>query len=236
MRWLVGMERSGHVRDALIALGHEAVSCDLLSSDRPGPHIQGNVFDHLNDGWDGAILFPDCTYLTCSAEWAYNDPDFDRYPGVGYHQKVKPGTLVGAARREAREKAVEDFRRCMEAPIERIAAENPARGALSKRYRRPDQEIQPNWFGEDASKNTGLWLKGLPALRPTFRVPGRMVEWPRGSGKMVERWGNQTDSGQNSLTPSDDRAALRGITYIGIATAMAWQWAGVADAQLEFAA
>lgn len=86
-RILVGMERSGRVRDALIALGHDAVSCDLLPSDRPGPHIIGNVFDHLSDGWDAGIFFPDCTYLTISAEWAYGDGP--------YHQKVKPETLTG---------------------------------------------------------------------------------------------------------------------------------------------
>jgi hypothetical protein len=220
MRWLVGMERSGRVRDALIALGHDAVSCDLLPSDRPGPHIQGDVFDHLGDGWDGAVLFPDCTYLTCSAEWAYGDGP--------YHQKVKPETLVGALRRAARDRAVEDFRRCLDAPIERIAVENP-RGVVSSRIRKPTQEIQPYQFGEDASKATGLWLKGLAPLRPTFRVAGRMVEWPLGSGKMVERWANQTDSGQNRLPPSVDRAAQRGITYIGVAMAMAWQWAGTAE-------
>jgi len=228
MRWLVGMERSGRVRDALIALGHDAVSIDLLPSDRPGPHIRGDVFDHLEDGWDGAVLFPDCTYLTCSAEWAYGDGP--------YHQKVKPETVVGAARRQAREKAIDDFRRCMAAPIPKIAAENPARGALSSKYRGPDQVIQPNWFGDDASKATGIWLKGLPKLRPTFRVAGRLVEWPRGSGKMVERWANQTDSGQNRLSPSDNRAAERGITYLGVALAMAWQWAGIAEEALRAAA
>lgn len=227
-RWLIGMERSGHVRDALIALGHDAVSCDRLPSDRPGPHIQGDVFDHLDDGWDGAIFFPDCTYLTCSAEWAYGDGP--------YHQKVKPDTLVGADRRAAREQAVVDFKRCMGAPIKCIAAENPARGALSTRYRSPDQIVQPNWFGEDASKATGFWLKNLRPLVPTFRIPGRLVEWPQGSGKMVERWANQTDSGQNRLPPSLDRAALRGITYVGIATAMAWQWAGFAQVEMEIAA
>jgi hypothetical protein len=221
---LVGMERSGRVRDALIALGHNAVSCDLKPSDRPGPHIKGNVFDHLDDGWDGAFLFPDCTYLTCSAEWAYGDGP--------YHQQVKSGTLVGAARREARDRAVADFNRLLNCRIPKKVIENP-RGVISTRLCPPTQTIQPNWFGEDASKATCLWIRGgWPILVPTFRVPGRMVEWPRGGGKMVERWANQTDSGQNRLSPSEDRAAQRGTTYIGVATALAWQMCGLAEERL----
>lgn len=128
-----------------------------------------------------------------------------------------------------------DFQTILRAPIAKIAAENPV-GVASSRIRKPDQIIQPNWFGEDASKGTCLWLKGLKPLRPTFRVPGRMVEWPNSSGKMVERWANQTDSGQNRLSPGDDRAALRGITYIGVAVAMAWQWFGAVEQQMELAA
>jgi hypothetical protein len=81
-------------------------------------------------------------------------------------------------------------------------------------------------FGDDASKKTCLWLKNLPLLvvDPALRFPGRMVEWPVGSGKMVERWSNQTDSGQNKLPPSDKRAELRAVTYHGIAKAFAENW------------
>jgi hypothetical protein len=101
--------------------------------------------------------------------------------------------------------------------------ENPV-SIISTKIREPSQTIQPHDFGEDASKRTCLWLNRLPLLRGTVRVPGRMVEWPRGSGKMVERWSNQTDSGQNKLPPSRDRWKVRSKTYAGIARAMADQW------------
>jgi hypothetical protein len=237
-RFLAGMEFSGVVRRAMRAIGIEAWSCDLLPALDSSPfHIQGNVFDHLDDGWDGAIFHLECTYLTNSAEWAYSDPDYARYPGVGYHQKVKPGTLVGAARRGARERALDDARRLLGCGIPLVGLENP-RGAIGTRIRPADQIIQPNWFGDDASKWTCLWLRGWPklAIDPALRVPGRMVEWPRGSGKMVERWANQTDGGQNKLTPSDDRWADRSITYAGIARAIAQQWSSVMLGEFKLAA
>ena len=226
LRVLVGFEASGRTRNAFLALGHDAWSCDLRpSADASNRHIQGDVFDHLDDGWDLAIFHPTCTFLTSSAEWAYKDPDFTRYPGVGYHQRLKPGTLFGAERRAARDKAVAEFKRLDGCRIPRKAIENPI-GCISSRHRKPDQVIQPYWFGDDASKATCLWLTGLAPLRrdPAARCPGRMVEWPRGSGKMVERWGNQTDSGQNRLTPSDDRWSDRSDTYPGIAAAFASNW------------
>lgn len=140
-----------------------------------------------------------CTYLTVSAAWAFNDPDFARYPGVGYHQRPKPGTLTGAARREAREREVENFRSLLALPYPK-AIENPARSFIGTAIRSPDQTIHPHQFGDDASKATGLWLDRLPRIRPTANFPGRIVEWPRGSGKMVERWSNQTDAGQNNIS------------------------------------
>jgi hypothetical protein len=215
MRVLIACEYSGTVRDAFIARGHDAMSCDLLPTERPGPHYQGDVRDILNDGWDLMIAHPDCTYLTCSAEWAYGDGP--------YHQKVKPETLVGAKRRQAREVALEFVNLLMSAPIKRKAIENP-RGVISARIRPATQYIQPFNFGHDASKITGLWLENLPPLIPTKRIYGRMVEWPKGSGKIVERWGNQTDSGQNKLTPGPDRWKERARTYPGWADAMADQW------------
>lgn len=150
------------------------------------------------------IAHPPCTFLTVS----------------GLHWN---GRIDGRA--EETEQALEFVRRLLGAPIKRIALENPV-GCISTRIRKPVQTIQPYEFGADASKKTCLWLNGLMPLvkDPAQRVAGRMVEWPRGSGKMVERWGNQTDSGQNNLTPSADRWALRSITYPGIATAMAEQW------------
>lgn len=237
-RFLVGMEFSGVLRRALRAAGIEAWSCDFLPAMDASPwHIQGDVFDHLEDGWDGAMFHPDCTFLTNSAEWAYSDPDYDRYPGVGYHQRVKPDTLVGAARRGARDRALDEVRRLLGCGIPRVGLENP-RGSIGTRVRAADQVIQPFWFGDDASKWTCLWLRGWPKLTidPAQRVAGRMVEWPRGSGKMVERWANQTDSGQNKLTPSDDRWADRAITYEGIARAIAAQWPAALFGELKLAA
>jgi hypothetical protein len=215
MRVLIACEYSGTVRDAFIARGHDAMSCDLLPTERPGPHYQGDVRDILNDGWDLMIAHPDCTYLTCSAEWAYGDGP--------YHQKVKPETLVGAKRRQAREGALEFVNLLMSAPIRRKAIENP-RGVISTRIRPATQYIQPFNFGHDASKITGLWLENLPPLIPSHRINGRLVEWPKGSGKIVERWSNQTDSGQNKLTPGPNRWKDRARTYPGWADAMADQW------------
>lgn len=238
MRLLIGMESSGVTRRAMRARGIEAWSCDLLPSADNSPfHIQGDVFDHLDDGWDGAIFHPTCTYLTIAAEWAYKEPDYERYPGVGYHQKVKPETLVGDERRRARRKALSDVRRLLGCKIPRKTVENP-RGVISTNIRPADQTIQPYEFGDDASKATCLWIEGWPKLvaRPNQRCHGRMVEWPRGSGKMVERWANQTDSNQNRVTPSEDRWAERSKTYPGIANAFAEQYAPVMLGEFRLAA
>jgi len=216
MNVLVGCEYSGAVRDAFARKGHFAMSCDLLPTESPGPHFQGDIFDAIElGGWDLLITHPDCTYLTSSAEWAYGDGP--------YHQRVKPDTLVGAARRQAREDALEFVRRLFAAPIKRKCLENP-RGAIGSKIRKASQWIQPYEYGHDASKITGLWLDGLPPLIPTKRINGRMVEWPAGSGRFVERWANQTDSGQNNLTPGNDRWKDRARTYAGWAAAMAEQW------------
>lgn len=217
MKVLIACEYSGIVRDEFIKRGHDAISCDLLPTERPGPHYQGDVRDLLNNprGYDLLIGFPDCTYLTNSAAWAYTDGP--------YHQKVKPGTLVGAARREAREKALDFFNTLLWAPIPRIALENPV-GVVSTRIRPADQYIHPYEFGADASKKTGLWLVNLPCLKadPANRVEGRFVEVA--GGRLVERWANQTDSGQNRLSPGARRWIDRARTYKGIAEAMAEQW------------
>lgn len=219
MRWLIGYSRCPHTRAALEAQGHEVWTCDLLPSDHPR-HLQCDVWDVLGDRWDAAILHPMCTYLTVSAAWACNDPDFDRYPGVGYHQRVQPETLTGAARREARDAAIENFRRLLALPYQK-AIENPAPSLVSAHVRPPCQTIQPYEFGDDASKRTGLWLDRLPKLRPTKRVPGRFVMTERG---LVERWSNQTDAGQNRLSPGAGRWLERSATYPGIAAAMGDQW------------
>lgn len=195
MKVLIACEYSGRVRDAFIARGHDAVSCDLLPTDTPGPHYIGNVQDILADRWDMMIAHPPCTYL-CSSGLHWNT----RRPG----------------RAQMTEDALEFVRILMDAPIPRIAIENPT-GCISTRIRKPEQMIHPYQYGHDASKKTCLWLKNLPLLRPTEYVEPRIVD-----GK--NRWANQTDSGQNRLTPSPDRWKIRSETYKGIARAMANQW------------
>ena len=212
MRVLIACERFGVIRDAFTNDGHDAMSCDLVDTLVDGPHYTGDVRDVLNDGWDLMIAHPDCTYLTNSAAWAFKDGP--------YHQTVKDGTLVGHARRLAREDALDFVRLLMSAPIQRIAIENPI-GAISTAIRKPDQIIQPYEYGDNASKATCLWLKNLPKLKPTARAVGRMVNH---NGKIVERFDNQTDSGQNRLSPSAGRAMDRAKTYQGWADAMASQW------------
>ena len=195
MRVLVACEYSGAVRDAFIAQGHDALSCDLLPTDAPGPHYQGDVRDVLGMGWDLMVAHPPCKYLSVS----------------GMHW-----TRRGLRDPQLTEDALDFVRLLLAAPIPRIALENPV-SVISSRIRKPDQIISPHQFGHDASKKTCLWLKGLPPLRPTQLVPPRIV-----NGR--QRWGNQTDSGQNRLSPSPDRWKLRSETYSGIAAAMADQW------------
>ena len=196
MKVLVACEYSGTVRDAFRAGGHDALSCDLLPTDALGPHYQGNVRDILGDGWDLMIAHPPCTYL-CSS-------------GLHWNKRV-PG------RAQMTEDALDFVRLLLDAPIPRIALENPI-GCIGTRIRKADQTIQPWQFGHDASKATCLWLKNLPLLTPTAVVEPRIA-----NGK--KRWANQTDSGQNRLPPSDDRWKIRSETYVGIAAAMVDQWA-----------
>lgn len=210
MRVLVGCEQFGIMREAFRQRGHDAWSCDLKPArDGSRYHLQCDVLTVLDDGWDLGIFHPDCTYLTCSAEWAYSDGP--------YHQKVKPETLVGAVRREAREEAIRFVFKLRDCEIPLKAIENPV-GILSRRWRKPDQIVQPNWFGDDASKATCWWFEGgLPLLVPTKRVAPRLVNG-------LPRWANQTDGGQNKLPPSGDRAMQRAATYPGLADACADQW------------
>lgn len=216
MRVLIGYEASGRTREEFRKRGHEAYSCDLLPADDASPyHYQADVWDVVKEDWDLAIFHPTCTYLTSSAEWAYKDGP--------YHQQVQPGTLVGLARRQAREKDIANVIRLSKLPIKKIAIENP-KGILSSRWRKPDQIIHPYMFGDDASKATCLWLKGLDKLEPTHWVPPIMWVWEQGKKKVLTRWSNQTESGQNNLTPGDDRWRKRAETYPGIAAAFGEQW------------
>lgn len=194
-RALIACEYSGIVREAFSRHGWDAWSCDLLPSDIPGQHIQGDVLDVLRNDWDLLIAFPPCTYLSSS----------------GMHW-----TIRGLRDPQLTEDAIAFVKLLMSAPILKIAIENPV-GVLSTRIRQPDQYIQPYQFGHDASKRTCLWLDGLRPLKPTSEVPPRIV-----NGR--KRWTNQTDSGQNRLTPDPKRAHERSKTYSGIAEAMAAQW------------
>jgi hypothetical protein len=156
MRVLVACEFSGVVRDAFIERGHDAVSCDLLPSERPGPHIQGDVRDVLDRDphWSLLIAFPPCTYLASSgARW--------------WGQRTREQWA-----------AIEFVRFLTNVPVRRVAIENPI-GLLSTVYRKPDQIIQPWQFGHGETKATCLWLKGLPRLVPTDIVDGReaRVHW-----------------------------------------------------------
>ena len=201
MRVLIACEFSGVVRRAFRARGHDAWSCDLLpSSDSSPHHVTGDVLALIRGAfgvatWDLMIAHPPCTYL-CSSGLHWNKRDPSR-----------------AAKTDA---ALEFVRALLDAPIPRIALENPV-GRIGPAIRKADQYVPPHAFGPDASKRTGLWLKGLPLLVPTAHVAPRMVD-----GK--PRWANQTDSGQNRLSPSPDRWAERAKTYTGIAEAMAAQW------------
>lgn len=181
LRVLIACEFSGVVRDAFLKQGHDAWSCDLLPTDAEGPHILGAVESVLERGWDMVLAFPPCTHLAVSgARWFWMKQPEQRA-------------------------ALQFIRRLMDAPVPRIAIENPI-GVISTRIRKPDQIIQPWQFGHGETKATCLWLKNLPPLQPTKIVKGRR---PR----------------VHHESPGPDRWKRRSITYTGIAKAMAEQWA-----------
>jgi hypothetical protein len=205
LRILIACERSGIVREAFNAYsGVRAFSCDLepCEDGRSDYHIQGDALEVISRGWDLVIAHPPCRYLSVS--------------GMHWNHR-RPGRATET------EKALDFVARIFAAKVYFKCVENPV-SIISTRIRKPSQIIQPNWFGADASKKTCLWLDNLPVLLPTKRIKGRQVEWPRGSGRIVERWANQTDSSQNRLGPSPTREMDRARTYPGIAAAMAAQW------------
>lgn len=198
-------------------MGHNAWSCDLKpAEDQAEHHIPMDVFHVLMHPagwcngatkWDLFICHPDCTALTVAGNHVY---------------------AAGKPKHQERLRAIQWTGQLWECALRyavRVAFENP-QGVLSTRsvMGKASQYIQPYDFGEDASKKTGLWLHNLPLLVPTIRCNGRWVEYPPGSGKLVERWANQTDSGQNRLGPSEQRATDRARTYPGIADAITNQW------------
>jgi hypothetical protein len=221
---LIGCERSGRVRDEFQKRGHNAWSCDLAPSEVPGPHIQGNLLDHL-DGchrghglppapWDLLIFHADCTYLANSGvlrlvrgklgvkEWLNRGQPMDQF---------------NAERFEKMMKAAEFFRDVWNCDIAKIVAENPVMHGYGKwaiGIGDPTQTIQPYEYGHPESKRTCLWIKGLPKLRSTNILP--LPE--------CGHWDNQTPTGQNKLGPSPTRKIDRARTYPGIAAAMAEQW------------
>jgi len=180
MRVLVACEYSGRVRDAFIAKGHQAISCDLLPTDAPGPHHQGPVEEILHDGWDVMIAHPPCTHLAVSGARWFKD------------------------KQEEQKEALEFVKLLLNAPIDKIALENPV-SIISSRIKKPSQIIQPWQFGHGETKKTCLWLKNLPLLTPTNIVDGR-------------------EARIHKMPPSKDRWKQRSETYLGIATAMADQW------------
>ena len=196
MKILVGCEFSGTVRDCFLALGHDAISCDILPTEARGPHIQGDVVDVLyGSDWDLAILHPPCTYLASSGlHWNKRQPE----------------------RAQKTERALEFITMLWNAPVPRMCIENPV-GCINTRlsFMPKPQYVQPYEYGEDASKKTGLWLRGLPNLQPTEYIEPRIV-----NGK--SRWSNQSDSGQSKLGGGSGHE--RSKTYFGIAAAMAEQW------------
>lgn len=191
MRVLIACEYSGTVRDAFIARGHDAMSCDLLPTEVEGPHYQGDVLEVINDGWDMMIAHPPCTHLAVSGARWFKD------------------------KRQQQKEALDFVRALLLAPIDRIALENPV-SVISSAIRKPDQVIQPWEFGHGETKATCLWLKNLPGLKPTSVVEGREPRihmmppspdrWKERSrtytgiaDAMAEQWGNVQTGIQKEL-------------------------------------
>jgi len=194
MKVLVACEYSGRVRDAFIAQGHDAMSCDLLPTDVEGPHYQGNVFDLDLASFDLMVAHPPCTYLTNSGVcWLHKDP----------------------SRWALLDEGAAFFKALMDAPIPRKAIENPIQHKYARERigRKQSQVIQPWMFGHTEQKATCLWLEGLPLLQPTNNVKEQMLALPKNERERV-----------HYLPPSADRWKLRSTTFQGIANAMAEQW------------
>jgi len=191
---LVACEFSGTVRDAFLARGHDAWSCDLLPTDKKVPHIQDDVLNHLKKKWDLMIAHPPCTYL-CNSGVCHLHRDESRWG------KMKQGALF--------------FKKLLEAPIDRVAIENPImhKHAVAIIGRRQNQVVQPWMFGHAEQKATCLWLKNLPLLKEAKNVKEEMLKLP-----------NKERQRMHWASPSKDRWKIRSTTYQGIAEAMANQW------------
>lgn len=214
-RILIACEWSGTVRDEFAAQGHDVMSCDILDTATPGQHYRGDVRDVMGDGWHMMIAFPPCTFL-CNS---------------GVKHLVRGGQRIDPPRWDSMREGAEFFRDLGTAPIEKIARENPImhKYAVEIIGSRADQFVQVHHYGDDASKRTGFHLQNLDKLvdDPKDHVAPRIIEYPRGSGKMVKRWANQSPCGADKTGPSADRGQKRGKTYPGIAKAMAATWGGL---------
>ena len=210
-RILVGCETSGVVRRAFAALGHDVWSCDLLpAEDGSNRHIRGDIRDHLNDGWDLlAVLHPPCTRL-CNS-------------GVRWLSTPPPGRTRDEMWSDLDDGAAL-FSACWNAPIERVAVENPVMHKHARErivgYQPPAQTVQPWWFGEPAFKATGLYLRGLPPLTPTDKLTP-----PKPGTADHKAW-----SAIHRAPPGPNRWAFRSRTFDGIAAAMADQWSAALSA------
>ena len=194
MKVLIACEYSGIVRDAFAAKGHDAWSCDILPTESPGNHFQGDVLEHLDKGWDLMIAHPPCTHLAVSgARW--------------FTEGKKPWSL--------QEDALDFVRKLLDAPIDKIALENPV-SVISTKIKKPNQIIQPFEYGHDVTKRTCLWLKNLPNLKPTKIVKPDIVLV---NGKKMSRMHYESFK-----LPSKERSKVRSKFYTGIAQAMADQW------------
>jgi hypothetical protein len=219
MTILIACEESQSVCKEFRKLGHEAYSCDLLpqSGGHPEWHIQRDVFEVIDEGWDMMVAFPPCTYLSASgAQWYYHPDDkqlqkYERRPHPRYPNRAND-----------RLDAIDFFMRLYHSPIDRVCIENPV-GVMSSKLRKPDQIIHPWMFGDEATKTTCLWLKGLPLLVPTDIVgKGDRVTFK--SGKSHPKW--YADALATAKTP-EERRTLRSKTFQGIASAMAEQWTNI---------
>ena len=208
---LIACEFSGAVRSRLRKMGVDAWSCDLLAADDSSRfHFQQDISDVLTfEKWDLVIAFPPCTFLAASgSRWFYH-PDDKGLPVS--ERRVHP---LYPNRKQDRQKAVDFFMQFANCSAPRVAIENPV-GCMSRLYRKPDQIVHPYHFGQNASKQTCLWLKGLPLLQHTNVVDRGEMHTTKG-GKTLPKWYN--------LPPSEERAKIRSTTFSGIADAMAAQW------------
>jgi hypothetical protein len=210
MRILVACEESQTITKEFRALGHEAYSCDILpcSGGHPEWHLQGDVFNFVNQGWDLMVAHPPCTYLSVSG---------------ARHMYNKDGS-INQDRAKNQLEALNFVQKLMDVDIPRIAIENPI-SVISSKIRKPDQIIQPYMFGDKASKSTCLWLKNLPKLVATNVVEkGEFKEWiDKKTGKTKRQATWYYDALINSKTP-EERRTLRSKTFKGIAQAIASQW------------